>query len=213
MRQSNCWFASRGLGVRGRFAAVFAISSALLITPQACSQPQQDGPHESSVAARAAPLTNGTPITDASTYGWAAFVRVTLRNNTTIISCSGSLVAPDTVLTAAHCLVCGTSATVSLVASEQVYQSAPNGLLVNPLIPQVSDDICNSSDVDGSLSEFLAANSLYGADLAVIKLTEPSTRSPAPLLFHPPYGFSPVQKLPPQTNLWAVGGMGRSPSA
>src|SRR5262245_56149743 len=58
------------------------------------------------------PLQVGTPVAPAD-RPWAAFVVASVPGGT--LRCSGALISPNLVLTAARCTVCASSVTVGLM--------------------------------------------------------------------------------------------------
>jgi hypothetical protein len=146
----------------------------------------------------ARPITNGSIATSAS-HPYAVFLDSTIESGESFL-CSGTLIAPDVVLTAASCVVCAKS-TVAYVLGEG--SSAGPG--TRPFIPhEVSStafnplafpDLPDCSLPKDALKDDIEEKGVTGADVAVVHLANSSSVTPKPVLLEPPRGFSPVQDL------------------
>jgi hypothetical protein len=147
------------------------------------------------------PIANGAPASK-SVYPWAAFLEITLVHGESA-RCSGTLIDSNTILTAAHCMVCAASVDVGLLgnAPANPVGSPPASFVtvgagnihVNPLA--YPDPI--SCNVDKELLfSLLNLFTHWANDIAVIELPGPAgVTSLPPLLWQQDYGFSPVQDL------------------
>jgi hypothetical protein len=144
------------------------------------------------------PITNGT-IATSSSHPYAVFLQLSSQSGD-VYRCTGTLIGPDTVLTAAHCAVCTSSATAYVLG-----EGSANGPGTRPLVPHPSSSIafnpaaypdlpdCSLSGED--LFADLNAKTVWGADVAIIRLAAASAVTPRTVLLDPPYGFNPVQDL------------------
>lgn len=122
-------------------------------------------------------------------------------------NCTGTLVAPDKILTAAHCGICAASIEVGLIGMSGPNQAPgtapPTTIHVpgasihnNPAAYPDPPDCTYSSEF---LKFSLNTRTVWGADVAVLDLPAPVSVQPKPVLLLPPYGFSAVQDLHGQT--------------
>jgi hypothetical protein len=138
---------------------------------------------------------------------YTAFITMKLEHNGEEARCTGTLVAPDVILTAAHCLICADSADVQVMGDfgleDQLMPPAPGEapkkthasawLATNPAAYPVAPNCDQPKD---AMMSQLNDLTVWGADVAVIKLQAPVTSvAPMPPLVKPPKGFSPVQDL------------------
>ncbi len=147
------------------------------------------------------PIFNGTPISAASRPA-AAFLSLSIPQGT--LSCTGTLIAPDLILTAAHCTRCATSAVVRILGE---HPNAPTGTVATlPFRVAATGGITSHPGAFGGqsidcnqlpdpLGQEMSDKVDTGADLGLIRLSTPSAITPAPVLLVPPAGFSPSQDL------------------
>ncbi len=114
--------------------------------------------------------------------------------------CSGALIAPNLVLTAARCTVCATSISVGLMG-ESVFLGGPplvfhsnaaGGILTHPQA-FTSPVTCAGTPLDIGLD--VIDKLIDGRALGLVRLSSSVAVPPVGVLLHPPYGFSPVQVL------------------
>lgn len=148
----------------------------------------------------AAPIWNGTPVS-ASARPAAVFIELALPQAS--VSCTGTLIAPDLVLTAGHCTRCASSALVRIlgehpaapigtVASLPFRVAAVGGISTHPAA--FTESVSCNQAVDPLIAE-LGKKVDPGADLGLIRLSTASAITPAKVLLSPPTGFSPLQEL------------------
>jgi hypothetical protein len=135
----------------------------------------------------------------ATNRPWAAFLGITLQNGNQTV-CSGALVAPNKVLTAAHCAVCAASIDVTLVGDATPRHAS--SWAAHPAAFS-SPPTCSLSSVD----QQLAATVNVGADVAIVTLGSSSGVTPIEALTSPPFGFDPVAQTASVTIV------GRGPAA
>lgn len=99
--------------------------------------------------------------------------------------CSGTLIAPQVVLTAAHCVQCATSSTATVRGTGEVYVSVPSVFQPGAFITTDKHLLC------GSKASAESFHAVTGADTAVLILPSPSKQAPFPVLTTTKYGFSP----------------------
>jgi hypothetical protein len=103
------------------------------------------------------------------------------------------LIAPDLVLTAAHCAICSsTNAKVRLLGDPPSTERASVAVVYNA---GAYPDPHERPDCSQPKSQIVLETGIeWGADLAVVRLAEAvTTISPFPVLHQPPYGFSPLE--------------------
>lgn len=148
------------------------------------------------------PLTKASPA-DRAKRPHVAFLTLQFKNGTTH-SCTGTLVSPTVILTAAHCIVCTQSVSAQIYGDVTIFENPPAGAAPQTMRPSVSlafnpaayPILPQCMGTDSDVSAELNSKTQFGADVAVVHLAQPVTSvTPAEVLFVPPYGFSPVQTL------------------
>jgi hypothetical protein len=145
-----------------------------------------------------APITNGAIATSA-THPYAVFLELTSENGDSW-RCSGTLIAPNIVLTAAHCTVCADSAEAHVLGEGSALEPGTKPLTAHQSSSVAFNPEAYPSPIDCSLPldqvfEELNATTVWGADLGIVHLQTSSSVAPKPPLLDPPYGFNPVQDL------------------
>ncbi|HJL36554.1 MAG TPA: trypsin-like serine protease, partial [Polyangiaceae bacterium LLY-WYZ-15_(1-7)] len=182
---------------RGRGAVAF-VAGVLALASASCAG-------EVAPAGSSAPLLGGTPVAHAA-RPYLAFLRIH-RADGAQLECTGTLVGPHHVLTAAHCVLCATSVEVSpmafgagLPAGAKPLPSIPAGpaaLSLHPRPAAAEPSYCAlllQGEAHGPLLYYPA-----GADLAVVDLGGAVQLPHATPLLTPPHGFAPVQDTPQVT--------------
>lgn len=145
------------------------------------------------------PLTNGMQA-DRDKWPFVAFLTLHTKNGETH-HCSGTLVSPTVILTAAHCVVCTQSVEAQIFGDVTPFEVVAPGEAPMTKRPSASLAVNPSAYPDpptcmGDLFGELNAKTQWGADVAVVHLAQPvTTVAPAQVLLVPPFGFSPVQRL------------------
>lgn len=142
---------------------------------------------------RAQALDNAPPA-DGTKRPWAAFVTTTFQNGETE-QCSGALIAPNLVLTSAHCTICASSVVVKLLGDGiplplTVYGNAPSGISTLPGSTSSAVNCASSGTALDTIGRRVA-----GRALGLVRLNASSAHPPLPVLTTQPTGFSPVQDL------------------
>ena len=140
------------------------------------------GPSSSELASD---ITNSTPAS-AAARPYAATLQIVLQNGAST-SCSGALVSPNRVLTAAHCTVCAASISVKMLGAATVHATTEAIEHPEAFPDQQVDCQLQFSDAEDKIN--------VGADLAVVPLQSPSQVTPISALITPPYGWDPVTEL------------------
>lgn len=146
-----------------------------------------------------APIIDGI-IATAASHPYAVFLSMPKVNGSTYV-CSGTLIASDVVLTAAHCMVCSTSVT-AFILGESVPGQSPGTQPPFPHIassfdshPDAYPDMPNCSLQGEAFEDDVSDKLVIGADIGIVHLAVPSGVAPMPALVHPPRGFNPMQDL------------------
>ena len=149
------------------------------------------------------PITNGSLAT-AAAQPYAVFLSMAKVNGSTYV-CSGTLIAPDVVLTAAHCMVCSTSV-AAWVLGESVPDQSPGTM---PFFPHLASSFDFRPEAYPVMPDCLLEGEAFeddvndktvsGADLGIVHLEVPTYAAPMAVLLYPPYGFNPAQDLASQT--------------
>jgi Trypsin len=146
-------------------------------------------------------IFNGAPVSAAARPA-AVFLSLAVPQGA--VACTGTLIAPDLVLTAAHCTRCASSV-IARVLGE--HPAAPTGTVgALPFYPAAAGGVSThpdafagqSIDCDQPVDELqdeMSDKIDPGADLGLVRLAAPSAIAPARVLLLPPAGFSPVQDL------------------
>ncbi|MDQ3341569.1 MAG: trypsin-like serine protease [Myxococcota bacterium] len=153
-----------------------------------------------SMSERASEIANGTPASPQA-RPWAAFLEITPQNGDLPSVCSGALVAPNKVLTAAHCVVCASAVSVRMLGSSTFHTVSSW-----TIHPEAFPDQPVNCDLQ-TAGDDAEAKINIGADLAVVTLGTPSQVTPISVLTTPPYGWNPVSEVAGVTIL------GRGPSS
>lgn len=146
-----------------------------------------------------AKLANGTTASP-QTRPWATFLEIRQQNGGTS-SCSGTLVAPTKVLTAAHCVVCAQAIDARMIGASTVHKAARWDIHPEAFPDEQMNCSLGNPDPEGKIN--------VGADLAVVTLTTSSSVTPISVVTTPPYGWNPLVATPTVTIL----GRGRTPSS
>ncbi|MEM9067601.1 MAG: trypsin-like serine protease [Myxococcota bacterium] len=146
-------------------------------------------------------LTEAGPVPHGS-HPYSVFLRFFLPGGSSH-RCTGTLVAPDRILTAAHCAACAAAVQVSFYGDTPSW--LPDGAA--PLTPShtlpgtavhwhpeayttMYCDVWNDGQIRNELDDVERAH-----DIAVLDLPAPVSHPHVPALTLPPHGFSPVQDL------------------
>jgi Trypsin len=121
--------------------------------------------------------------------------------------CSGTLVSPTLILTAAHCIVCTDSVTAQVYGDVSFFDDPLPGAAPTKKHESVSvafdpaayPTLPNCVGGDAAVFAEINKTTLWGADVAVVTLAEPvASVVPARMLLFPTRGFSPPQDLDDQ---------------
>ena len=151
-----------------------------------------------------AALTNGTPVSHWQ-RPYAAFLTMQTPGGETF-RCSGTLVAPDKVLTAAHCTRCAAAVDVTVMGDwgPADWSNPPwPGQAPSTSVPALSWSVHpgayptapNCGGTKQQVGDELNAHTVFNHDLSVVRLSRPVAVPPLPVLLRPPFGFHPVQDL------------------
>jgi trypsin len=167
-------------------------ATVVLFAVVACSDP--------STGTSSSPIENPTGIATESTHPYAVFLEINNQNGEFNV-CSGTLVAPDAVLTAAHCVVCASSIEAHVLGEAtagngflpSAYHDAASWTAAPSATPNGLGTVCSETDFKFEFD--LKGKIVVAHDLAVVHLATPSAVTPKSVLLTPPVGFSPVQRL------------------
>ncbi|MEM9067603.1 MAG: S1 family peptidase [Myxococcota bacterium] len=150
----------------------------------------------------ASPLLNGAPVVHAS-RPYLAFLQIE-RLDGEVLECSGTVVGPHHVLTAAHCVLCATSVQVSPMSLGLGLPPGAPPLSSIPAGPSAISLHPDPAAIELNYCSLLVQGNAYGpllyypsgSDLAVIDLGTAVNLPHATPLLTPPHGFAPVQDTP-----------------
>jgi hypothetical protein len=134
---------------------------------------------------------------------YVAFLTLHFKNGTTH-KCSGTLVSPTLILTAAHRIVCTDSVTAQVYGDVSFFDNPLPGAAPTKKHESVSvafnpaayPTLPNCVGGDAAVFAEINKTTLWGADVAVVTLAEPvASVVPARMLLFPTRGFSPAQEL------------------
>lgn len=181
-----------------RISLIHGVAVAGIAMSSACAPAANAGPDSSSdVETRTEELQDGT-TQGAALYGGVVMLDLA-RAGASLGTCTGTLIAKDVIVTAAHCAACADSIAVHLQdaagATEDVLVGA-SAVTLHPGAFGGPPDLCDGSN--NQIQAKIDSRVVAGHDLATLRLPtaiDPQRFPIAPVLTVPPRGFHPPTAL------------------